>query len=632
MINKLTIENVRGKTFDLEFDKLNLIVGQNRSGKTTIADSLRFALLGYIPGMPKPFRQWSELFPPKTNVISISTVSDLGLVKTSLTLDASGGVKPVKSGAGLFAHANALTLDQGKYFNATGPEQAAMIAACASVDFDWQAMVPERIKDRFPIHNGDTWQSNLEPALEFAKASRTNTMSIKAMYQQTKQAMSLMREIVDDPTQKQNELNALIAKQGSLQHQLEVLNREITSTTNLGSTETDEMELRTLRARMSPDLYKDADDPVTWQRRLDNNVQRVIQIKAKKGYMDTDAYAKVTWELGGVISRSKMREEDKERVEANIRAVRAHYSEMTKAGKCPTCGHAGPAFKMNVQDLEKEDLERLYAEQVNLGKETYKLAAEAKKLQKKIDTAKELNGILGQIQYEEKSLQLEKARIDLRNKIRDLGAKIVASRAARASIEQAEQAIYHVENELQDVAEAIGKLSVEVKEIQNALSQKRQLAKTEELLQAEEVKLSTITQDIKELTELRDRFTILSLAPILSTVEMFTKGIFETPLQLDGSELGRFVGSRWVALRQFSGTEQMVSMAALMCALGSSQKENYVVVDELGIMDSGHLNRFLINVDEAIKEKVVTQFWGFSTPREVTMVHLQSPGVFINLK
>ncbi len=53
-ITKLVTTNTKGRSFNLSFDPLTLVVGENYSGKTTILDSIRLALMGKLPDAAKP--------------------------------------------------------------------------------------------------------------------------------------------------------------------------------------------------------------------------------------------------------------------------------------------------------------------------------------------------------------------------------------------------------------------------------------------------------------------------------------------------------------------------------------------------------------------------------------------------
>jgi hypothetical protein len=160
-------------------------------------------------------------------------------------------------------------------------------------------------------------------------------------------------------------------------------------------------------------------------------------------------------------------------------------------------------------------------------------------------------------------------------------------------------------------------LEKQLRELDYRRSQKRQLDQIETELEEAEADWTEENTKVHDLEELRDRLLAMSMQPILTTLALFTKKIFAEPLSLDGTELGRMIGGRWVTLNQFSGAEQAVSIAALSCALkGDPKKQNLVLADELSSFDDEHLAQFLRNVSEAIAAGVLTQFVGFSTPRK----------------
>jgi hypothetical protein len=516
-----------------------------------------------------------------------------------------------------------LALDAGAYFEATGPEQGAIIAASTTVDFDWPSMVPDRLKKRYPILK-QSWQFYIMGVMERAKEEKKGIAALKGMYQQTKQGLSVMREVVD-PSQKQGELDGLHEKEGRLKHQLEVLDKQIRKAVAAGKATDDDHELqRLLKLALAHGDHPD-DNPNTWATRITENVKLELQAKGKKGFLDAEAYASLSSQLGGAKQLANGLKTAVDELQANMEEAKAVYAELNKESKCPTCGTKGPGFKKAIKSAYDDQLLKLNQERNEKQTRYSEAVLACNVMETRIAKAREINAVLGEIYKAERSLQAEKLRNDLRTRIADLEKKIEARQQEAEDVTEAEQAKYNVECELQDLSEEIGDLAVEVRDIQHAQSQRRQLAETEERLKQEETKLAAISQDISDLTALRDKFTILSLKPILEKVAVFTKGIFDAELQLDGGEIGRFVGPKWVPLRQFSGTEQMVAMAALTCALGG--QNNYVIVDELGTMDDTHLGKFLLNVHKAITLGVVTQFFGFTTPRE----KLRTTATIINI-
>ena len=67
-ITRVEAENLKGRSFAYDLSPQVAIVGENFSGKTSIIDAIRLALIGYIPELGKlPSATWQLSSGEQTN-------------------------------------------------------------------------------------------------------------------------------------------------------------------------------------------------------------------------------------------------------------------------------------------------------------------------------------------------------------------------------------------------------------------------------------------------------------------------------------------------------------------------------------------------------------------------------------
>jgi hypothetical protein len=303
-------------------------------------------------------------------------------------------------------------------------------------------------------------------------------------------------------------------------------------------------------------------------------------------------------------------------LDERIKTIKAKYADLRKHKRCPTCGTAGKHLTAALNIAEKKELDDVSgllreaemmreAAHERLEEVGNKLVAAEEYWQKR----EALELMLGDLKDEGKLIELWKQH--------DLLVEKAQAEGQMYDLEALEGRRYDIQCELEDAEESAVEWEKELAEIGYKRSQRKQLAEIERRLAEAEAGWEKQNKHVHELEALRARLTAMSMEPILKTLGIFTAAIFDEPLSLEGSELGRMVGSRWVPLSQFSGSEQAVAVAALSCALKADPKrQNLVLADELSSFDDVHLGQFLKNVAAAIQAGVIEQFIGFSIPRK----------------
>ena len=614
MIKRVQIAGLRGKSFDLATGPVTLVIGQNTAGKTTIADAIKWAMLGYIPGMSAPPRGWGDLLGNGLTQASVELELDGGKVTRSMRLE-KGSVK-MEEWAGHFAAVNVLALDPEKFFAASGPVKAQMVAEASGTAFDWKALVPDDLQNegfKFAL----SWSSWVGLAIDTAKTNRSMAADQKKSYTATLRTLEGLRQIViEDDTALKSKLDAGKEAVGKLREQIKAVNDQLTKALQpKGSDVQGKLDVirRTLQNFMGRDHDAESYDQRCRDWQLDMGELKAISGTdvPKQGELEKLRVQQANLELETRLQEARLGE-----LNGQIKALGDKYAKLRKLGCCPTCGTKGKSFASALKAAEE-------TEQTAIMGAIQKADTGLRQAVEEFNRVKRRVGVGDGYWTKKDALDALKVELDAEGKLIELWKehdRLVAEQQGQAQqmdTSSLQERKYDLECELADQQETNQGIEKELAEITFKRSQKRQLGMMEQQLEMAEKLWTASNLHVGQLEELRRRFTAMSLEPILATLAIFTDGIFAEPLSLEGHELGRMVGNRWVPLDQFSGAEIAVAMAAMTCALqpGNAQK-NLVLADELSSFDDEHLAQFLVNVNDAVSAGLLEQFVGFSIPRK----------------
>lgn len=609
MIKKVKIEGFRGKNLEVDFSgAMTIVVGANTAGKTSLADAIRWGLLGYIPGMDKPPRGWAELIGNGESEASVELTLKKGSVQRKVWLE--NGSPKVKSLAEAWPETNVLCLNPSEFLESPGPRQATLVAEATSSSFDWKALVPAQFGK---LDHAKSWQWWLASELEAAKQNRSDVAVNKKTLTATVRGLEYLRGIViEDDVAMKAKVDEGKERLGSLKEQLRAVTIQIA---NVKDQPSPQQKLDALR-RALQDFVGMNHDAETYAERVKDCEARYNERMSRPGpAWDIDQLRIDMQSATGGVAGDKAR---LDHLSELAKKLKAKYKDLKKAKRCPTCGTEGDNLAEALKLAENAETRQLAGEAEQALKDLEKSEAEKAATSKRLELAEE---------YQNKGVALEEERLKLMDEGRliDLWKEhdeMVATASEQTQlydVQGLESRAYDIRCELEEEEENNQSAERELSAIGYKRSQRKQLDEVEQELKKAEDGWETWNKKVHDLEELRDRFTAMSVGSILGVLEKFTKGIFKEPLSLQGTELGRMIGSRWVPLSQFSGSEQAVAVAALTCALrGDPTAKNVVLADELSSFDDAHLSLFLGNVHQAIKEGVLDQFIGFTTPRKST--------------
>lgn len=609
MIKRIQIAGLRNKSFNLELGAVTLVLGENAAGKTTIADAIRWLCLGYIPGMDKPPRGWAELLGPTGMASASLTFGDGHKIERSIGLE-KGSVKVYGQMVELLL--NVLTLDPAQFFLSTGPKKAQMVAEASSYEVGWKLQVPEGLKnDKF--HQCDAWPSWIGWSIDWAKARRAELADQKKTFANTIRGLEHVRGLVINGQEQADALKKATEKLGRLKQQIQAVDDQITRA-KVPKVDSVKVRLEAVQHKLA-DHIGETHEADTIAKRLKDCEKRLKEARTAAAKVPNKLQlGKMRIECGQAGGKRDAQQVRWEELAQAANGVEAKYAKLKKMKKCPTCGTKGAEFSAAVKAFEAEEVGAAAKAAAAARDELLETEKQVKALGEAIRTTEGYIERLETVEAELLELQQEEQLVSLWKEHDDL-VELAKKEQAEYDLQALHERRYDIECELEELMEANEQLERDVKENDYHRGQKRQLAEIEARLVEAESGWDKMNAQVNELELLREKFTAMSLEPVLKAVNTFTKGIFKEPLGLDGAELGRMVSNRWVPLGQFSGAEQAVAMAALTCAL-SPTKANLVLADELSAFDDGHLETFVRNVGEAIKEGLVEQFIGFSTPRK----------------
>lgn len=610
MIKRIQIAGLRGKSFDLTLDPVSLIVGANTAGKTTIADAIRWGLLGTIPGMNTPPRGWGDLL--KDNAASVELTLDNGKTIVRSMMLQGGSVK--MQDLGRADGVNVLSLDPSQFFEATGPRKAQLVAEASVYDgFDWKVMVPKELQQSAKAHA--SWAGWAGKALDDAKTKRADLAAQKKMYAETIRGLESIRELViEDDTQKKTKLGQMQEKLGVLKETIKACDNQI-SVAKQPRAKTETQRQLDGVLRQLQDYIGWTHDVTTVEAREKANAAAIAKL-VKKGAVSPDWIASLTHNSSQESLTLNTLRAQIAQIQLTLGSLEAKYARLGKSKCCPTCGTAGVSFKAAIAKLEAEEARPYKERKLTLDGELVQHEEALKKASETLDKAQAQFNKQGELEDERQKLTTERRLIGLWD-MHDGLVKQLQAATVPLDIAALEERRYEIECDIEDLSEAIQALEAEVGQIAYNRSQKRRMQEIEQALAKAEEGWTVANAQVAAVEGLRAKFTAMSLVPILHTLEVFTKGIFKEPVALEGNELGRMIGHRWVPITQFSGAEQAVAMAALTCALRVRDAENIVIVDEMGSFDDEHLKLFIRNVRQAVEDGLLSQFVGLTTPRKI---------------
>ena len=117
---------------------------------------------------------------------------------------------------------------------------------------------------------------------------------------------------------------------------------------------------------------------------------------------------------------------------------------------------------------------------------------------------------------------------------------------------------------------------------------------------------------LKVIRDMQSDIINTAVKGALLTVNKVTQGIVATPVEWDGKTLGRTTESgEWVSIDTFSGAEKAVTQMALGVALASRSDFKLAILDEVSRLDNENVEKLLSNLNALVDSKELDQYIAF---------------------
>lgn len=672
-LTKLDITGLKGTFKSLGFDRLNIMVGRNASGKSAILDAVRLLLLGYVPALGKRGTFKAASGP----MVEIAGEFDTGL-KLRRTWNRNG---PTWRGGELQTTGEApklpaAMLDPGEYFGMTAKQRTAAIFALLPAEkvacgidavlalvkniraenhtARAEAVIREHCEEIEEIDRdlpaGETAQGFLERVMTYANEQASET---SARLKVLKGGISTQAELrAAAPGKLYTDLPGLERRIKALESDLHAAT-EAFGTANAEIGEIDRVlklhaarsampdksaEVATLREQVAL-LAPTVEGYVYQAPPLSENLSRVRNEMVRKDMEAGAARAMIKaidGQLDSLCQTGAVFKADMERAKTRLQESGRVLAEQTSKECCPTCGAKNKRWQEPIVAKAAEEAASITGTIAGIQDKLNALAAKATELNAQHDKWDEelhrLTGEVADIGRQADSLEKElKAAREADQAGDALRAKLVIAQRALSNAQAHEAARLKdlpklPTSEEMDAAKAkrqaaddkrtkiTGELAVARTDYRDAVAaaqDAKRAAEAEEKLADAALRAELAKAISAALADAQLRWITDSVGAFLDTANRMTVALFPGPLTLRDGELGYYgEGGIWVAHEAMSGMEQRTAYAALSLALGAGCDYRPVLIDELGTLDPESKGKLMENIGAMVQDGAVSQFFG----------------------
>ena len=634
-IKTISARNLKGLTFSHNLAPVNLIVGENASGKTAVLAAVRLALLGHDPKLGK------------TPGAIFASCGCKGGGATSLTVSAIMDSGPdiarawvMKKGKISYEGVDTefiptLLLDPTTYFSLTGPARlnyvlgqcdlAVLGIGCkplidqllsnipASTDPAAGKALTELCNTVLELDNARMAEDStvydwLIAVVEKIKDIRDKAAAIAATHEQTIKGltdgkaadgdMSVMQSVQPDIDEARARHTAAVQAEANALNAWKVAERKLQEVRALALKRVDVAyfeqkiqlgELAIVGLQKTPPAGPQPTPEIMPTRRPSDAVERT----ALNSSLDRAAKTK------------RIHEACQAECSRIIRAIELAGAQTT----CPTCGHDIADKQKAVLAQLKKDLAKAdqaledAAENHNENLGMVKNAEEALSLAESAITTWGLDSVQVEARNTaamlawmdvSKNYNLAQENINkITNEIARLRASIDGNAAAHeawvnlpgleAEAQKLHDAALVTMDALTPIAEQIKQLEAKQRQFIARTQDARRVDQSRALYQEAQAKVDVYKAALKVVAAEKDRVSEDAFKLLLGHARKFTDGILKAPLQYRDGELGYTHDGNWVSYKAFSGLEELLCFCALSVALTQKSEclTRVVLLDEM---------------------------------------------------
>jgi hypothetical protein len=628
----ITGRNVKGRDFSYALEKVNVITGcDNFRGKTTILETIRVCLIGYLPRLGKQ--------PSATMTLAGEDRQDMEMImnfENDLVIKHTW--KRKKDGAtydGEIPQALAtpiVLLDPNyDYFSKTAAERINSIMSRITFGEEFSdAAILERLQ-KIEVIPAALSQKASKEMLSLVQESIKNRSSTKELPQAWME--SLTAKFTEEQKankqfkdQQSKQLQGIKATQPTVppkdtskelqekQNRLAIITAELTAGSTLIATQ-NKNEARI--AELTAIKNSTPEDPAPLRARL---ADLETTISTQKNIL-----------ASGEIESGKLRERRQKAVgnrnakNEELESVKKQLDDLAKALACPFCRSNAPGWSQIVSD-------HLAAEIARISSETARLADEIKVIDQE---GLKIKGRLDQIRQENQDRELTKG--EWLHDLKIMDAAITAKQTAETELSILQKAVDLPDpNHLASLEAEKNTINLAITELTSKTNIFNQYASNNALMRSTESKMleyQAFEEFYKkagaEMLAIQKEFVTTAFGSLLEKALCVTHDILLAPLEFKNGDLGMMSKSGWVSHKVFSGAEESIAYAAFSVALAQTAPCKIVLIDEMDRIQQPRRKLLIDRMIELTDKGVIDQFVGVTSdpsiydPKKVNIITVE---------
>jgi hypothetical protein len=618
---QITAQNLKGQSFTEDMTSLNFLIGSNFAGKTTRTDAIRLLLLGYLPELGKPAKDTFGLC--SGTVLKVSGRFDNGM-EIQRTWTAKGNtIKAEETIPDEFKNMGdlAVMMNAEEYFALGDRGRIEYVARLVNIgnEYTTQSIVqrlvdrlhglnqasPPKLQDRLQACDGPNIQTVVEQMLKAMTDLHKEAKDYADRMDKTGQGLASLRTM-DAQMRPLSVIEADIAR---LRNELTTLQHDRGTQTAAFETVTN---ARTRRAEITREMAKSSQAVAA----VESINKTLAADRARLAGMPTPApvnlqilrtaHMKATTERATAMANIST-------AKVTVARCAAEADQLAQHKNCPFCGATTTGWQ---EKVAADIAERRYAAEAIVEKNTqdaHQIDQEIAQIREKGEWAKkqaaDYDALAGTITARERELASYQPMLGRQQSLADELERLPAENPTLDTAVQMLTTQINLKN--QDLR----KLESEQRDAGTRAGEINRLAKAEQERDGAKIEQKQAETCGKELKVIQAEMVEAAFRPILHTANHLFTGILKSDIAYHDGEIGTFRDGFWVAHHTFSGTEKLLTYAAIQAALTHKSPCRVMILDELGRLDDTNLEHLLVRLQRLTEEGSIDTVVGIDTGR-----------------
>lgn len=597
MINTINIKSVKGMTGKIDLGEITHISGDNGSGKTTVVDALKLAVLGYHPDVGKQPGRIIAL--ASDNEMSVETSGSLAVRRA--WSQKGGKVSSTTEPKDFEVDTQtALVLDPMDYFGKTDGQRLELINSLfGSKDYD----VPEFIGKLASDGNehgkhiigeipADVLSSPPQTALDklgswisdLLKVCRRNIKSYKA----TVETLTDMR-VIDEQLQTHGSEESIKSKMNEIEEKGREAGQKLAVLRNQQKA-ADNSEARKLHLESEIEEHSEIESEIA-------ETKKLLKDLGPEQKPDEDIAKKIRdFSMISIRADAQIMQ-----LTDRLSELRGDRNELKKDGACcPTCGSDRKGWLKDAVFLIEEKIEWLEKEIARYKKQVQE--SDTKELEKqKAEDSKRVLEHNAKIRQAEKLLSSQEQTLAKISQMKNELINLISTERPD------EQEFQDLNNKVSDLKTKYTEYKLKLDAVNKLKNDRQRTEDALKLLEVEEGKMEWLKKAEDTIADEKRLSVERAYAPVLDIANRFLENVFDWKLCYQSGFIGKRKGDLFIDYRTFSGSEKSIVFMAVLVAIASGSPHKIGILDEFGNFDQKRKPKVIDNIRKLIKEGVLTQ-------------------------